>query len=87
MPFGRFTTFVMIPVLVFFRLDYVQLTVLCMFTNICFGAATDLLSDYKVGELSGIPFHRIRHYQWLGLVVTSVSMGFILWLLFTHFTF
>lgn len=27
-----------------------------------------------------------NRYQWLGLVVTSLSMGCILWLLFTHFT-
>jgi len=85
-PFGRFTTFVMLPFLTFFRLDYLQLTILCVFTNVCFGAATDLLFDYKVGSLCGIPYHRVHRYQWLGLVVTSLSMGGILWFLFTNFT-
>ncbi len=84
-PFGRFATFTMIPMMLLFRIDYVQITMLCVFFNICAALATDLLFDYKVGQLCGIDFKKIYKYQWLGLVVTSLSIGLILWLLFTNF--
>ena len=84
-PFGRFATFVMIPTMLLFKLDYVQITFLCVFVNVSSAVASDLLFDYKVGELCGIKFKRIRQYQWLGLIITALSMGGILWLLFTSF--
>ncbi|MBD3231593.1 hypothetical protein GF322_02930 [Candidatus Dependentiae bacterium] len=83
--FGRFATFIMIPMMLLFKLDFIQITFLCVFFNICAGAASDLLFDYKVGELCNIDFKKILQYQWLGLVITSLSIGFFLWLLFTTF--
>jgi len=85
LPFGRFSTFVMIPTMLLFALDSVQITFLCVFVNVCGGVASDLLFDYKVGELCGIKFDRVHWYQWFGLVVTALGMGFFLWLLFTTF--
>lgn len=85
LPFGRFSTFVMIPTMLLFTLDSIQLTFICVFVNVCGGVASDLLFDYKVGELCGIKFNRVHAYQWFGLVVTSLGMGFFLWLLFTTF--
>ncbi|MCK4265203.1 OPT/YSL family transporter [Candidatus Babeliales bacterium] len=84
-PFGRFATFVMIPAMLIFKLDYIQITILCVFVNICSAVASDLLFDYKVGELCDIKFKRIRKYQWLGLIVSALGMGFLLWLIFTNF--
>jgi hypothetical protein len=85
LPFGRFSVFVMIPTMLIFSLNYVQLTILSVFVSVCGGVASDLLFDYKVGELCGIKFDRVHAYQWFGLVVTSLGMGFFLWLLFTTF--
>jgi len=84
-PFGRFATFVMIPMLLLFKLDYFQITFVCVFFNICAGASSDLLFDYKVGKLCGIDFKRIYRFQWLGLIVTSLVIGFILLILFSSF--
>ncbi len=84
-PFGRFATFVMIPSMLIFKLDYIQITLLCVFVNVCSAVASDLLFDYKVGELCGIKFQRVRKYQWLGLVVTALSIGILLWLILTNF--
>ncbi len=83
-PFGRFATFIMIPMMILFKLDYFQITFVCVFYNICAASATDLLFDYKVGSLCKIDFKRIYKYQWLGLIVTSLSIGFFFWLLFSN---
>ncbi|MFH1643724.1 MAG: OPT/YSL family transporter [bacterium] len=83
-PFGRFATFIMIPMMILFKLNYFQITFICVFYNICAAAATDLLFDYKVGHLCKINFNRIYKYQWLGLIVTSLSIGFFFWILFTN---
>ena len=84
-PFGRFATFVMIPMILFFKLDHFQITFVCVFFNICAAAATDLLFDYKVGKLCDIDFKRIYRFQWLGLISTSLVIGFILLILFSSF--
>ena len=83
--FGRFATFIMIPMMLMFKLDFVQITFLCVFFNICAASASDLLFDYKVGKLCNVNFKQIHRYQWLGLVVTSLCIGLFLWLLFTNF--
>ena len=55
------------------------------FVSVCGGVASDLLFDYKVGQMCNIKFNRMHCYQWFGLIVTSLSMGFFLWILFTTF--
>lgn len=83
--FGRFATFIMIPMMMLFKLNVMQITMLCVFFNVCAAAAADLLFDYKVGRLCNVNFKTIHRYQWLGLVITSLTIGFFLWLLFTNF--
>ncbi len=83
--FGRFATFIMLPMMMIFKLDAIQITMICVFFNVCAATASDLLFDYKVGELCSLDFEKIHKYQWLGLIVTSLTIGFILWILFTHF--
>lgn len=85
LPFGRFSLFVMVPVMFFCSLTHFQLSLLCVFVSICGGVAADLLFDYKVGELCSIDAKKIYRYQWLGLIVTTIGIGFFLWLLFTTF--
>jgi len=81
---GRFTTFVMIPIMLLFKLTPLQITVLCVFVSSCITVSTDLLIDYKVGELCNINLERIRRYQWLGLIVTAACLGYFLWILLTN---
>lgn len=82
--FGRFTTFVMIPTMLLFPLTALQTTILCVFVSICFATSSDLLFNYKIGELCNINIKRIYRYQWLGLIITALSLGTFLWLLFTN---
>ncbi|MFH1461540.1 MAG: OPT/YSL family transporter [bacterium] len=83
--FGRFATFIMIPMMMMFKLGALQITMICVFFNVCAAVASDLLFDYKVGQLCSVEFKKIHRYQWLGLIVTSLTIGFFLWLLFTNF--
>ncbi|MFA5074541.1 MAG: OPT/YSL family transporter [Candidatus Babeliales bacterium] len=83
--FGKFATFIMIPMLLIFNLDFMQITMVCVFFNICSAVSSDLLFDYKIGQLCDIDFKKIYKYQWIGLIVTSASIGFFLWLFLTNF--
>lgn len=81
--FGRFATFVLIPMLLFFKPNPIQITVICMFFSICASTASDYLFDFKTGELAASNQRRLHGAQWLGLLVTALSVGAILYLLFT----
>jgi len=83
-PFGRFSTFIVVPLLLIFRLNPLQTTIVIVFFNICAAAASDLLFDMKSADLVGIDRKKMYHYQWVGLIGTAVCVGFILWLLFTN---
>jgi uncharacterized oligopeptide transporter (OPT) family protein len=82
--FGRFSLFVTLPMYILFNLNFVQATVVCTFFNVCAAVASDLLFDYKTGSLCNITSATMHRYQWLGLLISALSCGFIFWLLFTH---
>lgn len=82
--FGRFSTLVALPMYILFDLTFVQVTIVCIFFNVCAAVASDLLFDYKTGSLSGITHVKMHSYQWLGLVVSALSTGLVFWLLFTY---
>lgn len=82
--FGRFSAFVLIPMILLFNINFVQITAVCVFFNVCAAAASDLLFDYKTGSYCNIDKSTLHIAQWIGLVVTSISIGFILHLLFTQ---
>lgn len=81
---GRFTTFVMLPTLLLFKLTPLQITILCVFVSVSITVATDLLFDYKIGELCEIEQKKITRYQWLGVIITALTIGACLWLLFNN---
>jgi len=78
---GRFATFVMVPAMFLFNLDMVQLVFIATFVEICGGVATDILFGRKVARLSAIDHAQIKRYQYLGLVISALSVGLIFWLL------
>lgn len=83
-PFGRYSTFIVVPLLLLFQLTPLQSTIVCVFFNICAAAASDTLFDYKTADLSGINRRTIMVGQIIGLVITAITIGAVLWLLFTH---
>lgn len=83
---GRFATFVMVPAILLFKLNFVQTVLVATFVEVCGGVATDVLFGRKVAHLSRIPAKKIKMYQYLGLLVSSVCVGIVFWLLIDHFT-
>lgn len=81
---GRFSTFIMIPMIVLFKPSFIQLTMICVFFHVCAATATDLLFDYKTGSFCDIDEEKMHRAQWIGLLATSLFIGIILWLLFTN---
>lgn len=81
---GRFTTFVMIPTILLFKLNALQITALCVFVSAAIVTTADILFDYKIGELCSVDMKKINKYQWLGVAVTALGLGFLLWLLFSN---
>lgn len=82
---GRFATFVMVPAIFLFKMDYVQTAMLATFVEVCSGVMTDALFGKKLGYLSDVSQEKIRKYQYFGLIVSSIVVGIVFWLLLTRF--
>ena len=82
---GRFATFVMVPALLLFKLNYVQTVLIATFVEMCGGVMTDILFGRKLAYLAEVPRAKVRRYQYFGLFVGSLMVGVIFWLLLRHF--
>lgn len=82
---GRFATFVMVPAMLIFNLNYVHLIFIATFVEMSGGVAADILFGRKLAQLADISYTRMRQYQLLGLVISSASIGIIFWMLINHF--
>ena len=84
-PLGRFATFVMIPGLLLFGFNALQITFLATFVEIAGVVAVDMMFGQKVAQLGSIEHPKMLLYQWLGLLISAISIGAIFWLLISHF--
>ncbi len=82
--YGRFSTYILIPMFLLFDLTYLQLTIVCVFFNICAATASDMLFDLKTGSLAQVSPKKMWLAQWVGLIGVTISIGFIFYLLFTN---
>jgi len=82
---GRYATFVMVPGMLLFGFNAVQLVLISTLVEMCGGVATDVLFGRKLALLAGIDRAVMKRYQYFGLIVSSLSIGFIFWLLVSHF--
>src|SRR5690606_40512442 len=82
---GRFATFVMVPAMFMFQLDFVQLVLLSSFVEIAGGVAADVLFSRKYGYLMHLQHAQLKRYQYIGLAMSAISIGFIFWILIAHF--
>lgn len=76
-PFGRFATFVMMPGLLLFSYDYVQVMLVSLFVSLVGGVAVDLMFGRKTAQMSEINKRDVFWMQLLGLVVSAVVFGFV----------
>ncbi len=82
---GRFATFIMVPAMLLFNLNSIQIVFIATFVEICGGVATDVLFGRKIAHLAHIDGKIMKRYQYLGLIVSALSIGIIFWLLINHF--
>jgi len=83
-PLGRYATFAMVPAMLLFQLNYVQIIVVATFVEIAGGVAADVLFSRKMGHLVQISRWRMTAYQYLGLFICAFSIGIIFWLFINH---
>jgi hypothetical protein len=83
-PLGRFATFVMIPAMLFFELDAVQITLIAAFVEVAGGVAGDVLFGRRVAQLASIDHKKMVWAQWIGFMVSALAIGVIFWLFITH---
>ncbi len=84
-PFGRFMTFVMLPMVVLFKLSYFKTVVVCLFVGVAGATAAMLLVNYHVGTRLQVSRGRVYWYQLFGVLITALSIGLFVYLLSTQF--
>jgi hypothetical protein len=82
---GRFATFVMVPAMLIFPVNYTHIVLIATFVEISGGVAADILCGRKLAQLASLSHCTMRKYQLLGLIVASLTVGIVLWLLINHF--
>lgn len=84
-PLGRFATFVMVPALFLFSLNYVQLICIATFVEIAGGVAVDILFSRKAASLAGISKKDTMRMQYLGILLASIGCAVVFLLLSAKF--
>ncbi len=82
---GMFATFVMVPAMLCFNLNFLQITLIATFVEVCGGVAADVLFGRKMVPLAHISRQTMQRYQLLGLITSSLCVGAVFWLLINHF--
>lgn len=80
-PLGRFATFVMIPAMFLLKISLVQIILIATFVEICGGVAVDILFNRKMNHMMHLDGRSMRRYQYFGLMVSALAVGFIFWIL------
>lgn len=80
---GRFSAFILIPTIVLFKINALQMTALTIFFNVAAAVSSDLVFDYKTAELSSTSRDSVHGLQWIGLFVSSISVAVVCYMLFT----
>jgi hypothetical protein len=84
-PLGRFATFVMVPALFLFSLDYVQLIAIATFVEVAGGVAVDALFAQKAAQLASMEKRSIQLIQYIGICLAALFCGIIFLLLSSKF--
>ncbi len=74
----------MVPGMMLFGFNALQITLVSAFVEICGGVAVEILFGRKVAQLSSLPRLKVRLFQWFGLLVSALAIGFCFWLLITN---
>jgi hypothetical protein len=80
-PLARFATFIMIPALFIFNIDYVQATILSSFVEVACGVAVDLMFGLKLASLANLKKEDVKKAQLIGIFISSIVVAIISYLL------
>jgi hypothetical protein len=84
-PLGRFATFIMIPAVFLFGVTAKQAIIISTFIEVAGGAAVDVLFGQRMADEVGLSRKKLWLYQFVGLIVAALSIGFFLTFLHTKF--
>lgn len=84
-PLGRFATFVLVPGMFLFGYTPLQITLVSLYVEVAGGVACNALFGRKMAHLAGIDRTSIQLYQWLGLVMSCLCVGVVMWVFVNHF--
>ena len=84
-PLGRFVHIRHDSGLLLFGFTALQITLLAAFVEISCIVAVDSMFGQKVAQLGSLSRNSMMHYQWIGLLVSALTIGAIFWLLISHF--
>lgn len=82
---GRFATFVMVPGLLFFKFNPLQITLVATFVELVSGVSTEILFGLKTAQLGKADTQKLIWYQLLAIVVASLTVAIVFYLLITRF--
>ena len=82
---GRFATYVLMPGLLLFGYNPLQITIVAMFVELCGGIATELMFGYKTAQLADIDSKKVAYYQLFGIVISAIAVPCVLYILVSHF--
>lgn len=82
---GRFATFVMVPGLLLFGFDSLQVTLVALFVELAGGVATEMMFGLKTAQLAKLQKREVFLFQILGIVISSCVVAVVMWFLCTHF--
>lgn len=83
---GRFSAFILIPMVILFKINPLQMTGLIIFFNVAAAVSSDLLFDYKTADLSASSRDSVHGLQWIGLIISSITIAVVCYMLFTGLT-
>ncbi len=83
-PFGRFSTFVMIPTMLLFSTTDVSLVNICLFISISGACAVNFLFNSKMAQLQKIDLKNILWREIWAIILTSILSSIVFWIFFKY---
>lgn len=85
-PLGRFATFVMVPALFLFEMDYMQIILIATFVEVAGGIAVDVLFGQKAQQLTKTCPITIMKMQLFGIGLAAIGCTVAMYILTSRFT-
>ena len=82
---GRFATFVMVPGMLVFGWNPLQVTLVATFVELVGGVAVDSLQGKKALQLSGVHHKHYPLYQYIALCAASCAVAFFFYYFIMHY--